>query len=176
MRAGALSNRTIRLFAYLRRPVKPRVREGQGRGVQWRHGLGQDACQGRGRIAVQPEGTTRLPVSGKGPGEGRPCGSRIAISSPRQGRAGPGRAMAARAGARCVSGQGQACRTAGRHHAVAHIREGAGGGTTLWKPDRRFEPASGEGRGRGVQWRRGLGQDACQGRHSLLSENYISTV
>ena len=138
MRAGALSNRTIRLFAYLRRPVKPRVREGQGRGVQWRHGLGQDACQGRGRIAVQPEGTTRLPVSGKGPG--------------------------------------QDCRTAGRHHAVAHIREGAGGGTTLWKPDRRFEPASGEGRGRGVQWRRGLGQDACQGRHSLLSESHISTI
>ena len=47
MRAGALSNRTIRLFAYLRRPVKPRVREGQGRGIQWRRGLGQYACQGR---------------------------------------------------------------------------------------------------------------------------------
>lgn len=52
MRAGALSNRTIRLFAYLRRPVKPRVGEGRGRGVQWRRGLGQDAYQGRGRIAV----------------------------------------------------------------------------------------------------------------------------
>ena len=90
MRAGALSNRTIRLFAYLRRPVKPRVREGQGRGVQWRHGLGQDACQGRGRIAVQPEGTTRLPVSGKGLGEGRPCGSRIVVSSPCQGKGGAG--------------------------------------------------------------------------------------
>ena len=86
MRAGALSNRTIRLFAYLRRPVKPRVREGPGRGAQWRHGLGQDACQGRGGIAVQPEGTTRLPVFGKGLGEGRPCGSRIAVSSLRQGR------------------------------------------------------------------------------------------
>ena len=147
MRAGALSNRTIRLFAYLRRPVKPRVkegarpgrtmtvragarcvsgqgrdcrttrrhhavacirervgaalwkpdrrfepasREGRGRGIQWRRGLGQDACQGRGRIAVQPEGTTRLPVSGKGLGEGRPCESRIAVSSPRQGKGGAG--------------------------------------------------------------------------------------
>ena len=87
MRAGALSNRTIRLFAYLRRPVKPRVRGG----------------------------------------------------------AGPGRSMAVRTGARCVSGQGRDCRTAGRHHAVARIREGAGGGAALWKPDRRFEPASGEG-------------------------------
>ena len=118
MRAGALSNRTIRLFAYLRRPVKPRVREG----------------------------------------------------------AGLGRSMAARAGARCESGQGRDCRKAGRHHAVARIREGAGGGATLWKPDRRFEPASREGRGRGIQWRRGLGQDACQGRYSLLNESYISTV
>lgn len=109
MRAGALSNRTIRLFAYLRRPVKPRVREGVG----------------------------------------------------------PGRTMAVRAGSRCVSGQGQDCRTAGRHHAVARIREGAGAGATLWKTDRRFEPVSGEGRGRGAQWRRGLGQDACQGRGGI---------
>ena len=146
MRAGALSNRTIRLFAYLRRPVKPRVREGQGRGVQWRHGLGQDACQGRGRIAVQPEGTTRLPVSGKGPGEGRPCGSRIAVSSPRQGRS---RAGALNGGAGWVKMRvraGAGLPYSRKHHAVARIREGAGGGAVLWKPDRRFEPASGKGR------------------------------
>ena len=159
MRAGALSNRTIRLFAYLRRPVKPRVREGQGRGVQWRHGLGQDACQGRGRIAVQPEGTTRLPISGKGPGEGRPCGSRIAVSSQRQGRGGPGRGMGGGGGARMVA-------VALRMSTIrlfAYFR-------------RRFKRGVRVGLGRGVQWRRGLGQDACQGRHSLLSESHISTI
>ena len=176
MRAGALSNRTIRLFAYLRRPVKPRVREGQGRGVQWRHGLGQDACQGRDRIAVQPEGTTRLPVSGKGPGEGRPCGSRIAVSSPRQGKgragaynggAGWGK-MRVRAGARLPYSRKapRGCPYPGR---------GWGRGD-LVKAGSPFRARVREGRGRGVQWRCGLGQYAYQGRHSLLSESHISTI
>ena len=129
MRAGALSNRTIRLFAYLRRPVKPRVREGQGRGVQWRRGPGQDACQGRGRIAVQPEGTTRLPVFGKGPGERRPCGSRIVVSSPRQGK---GRAGALNGGTGWVK-----------------MRVRAGAGLPYSRKAPRGCPYSGRGRGRG---------------------------
>ena len=235
MRAGALSNRTIRLFAYLRRPVKPRVREGVGpgrtmavrAGSRYVSGQGRD-CRTVGRyhavtrIRERAGGGAALwrpdrrfePASGKGgagafndgagwvkmciragaglpysrkaprgcpyPGRGRGRGGLVEAGSPFRARvregAGPGRSMTVRARSRCVSGQGQDCRTAGRHHTVARIRERAGGGATLWKPDRRFEPVSGEGRGRGVQWRRGLGQDACQGRHSLLSENYISTV
>ena len=101
-----MSNRTIRLFAYLRRPVKPRVR-GRRRAGAFNGGAGRGNMRVRAGsgLPYSRKAPRGCPYPGRGRGRGDLVEAGSSFRARVRGRAGPGRSMTVRARSRCVSGE-----------------------------------------------------------------------